>query len=138
MESGTLNLSTTGLGNVARLASEPGSGRTDNQQLFSQVISRAKTDAAETPEQRARKAAEQLVSTALVQPILKQMRESNNAAPPFAPNEAERTFRSFMDASLAQRMVGSQRWGLVDQLARRMLGRLGQQSHTPPTMAPPQ
>ena len=113
-------------GDVARLAAEPGaSRRSGEQELFSQVISRAKAKTGETAEQRARSAAEQLVATALVQPVLKQLRESNNAAPPFAPNEAERTFRSFMDAGLAQRMVSSQHWGLVDHLARGMLKRMG-------------
>jgi Rod binding domain-containing protein len=111
---------------IARLGADPGgSRRTDDQDLFSQVISRAKAGSNQTPEQRARLAAEQLVSTALVQPIFKQMRESNNAAPPFAPNQAERTFGSMLDATLAQRMVSSQHWGLVDHLARRMLGKLG-------------
>jgi Rod binding domain-containing protein len=135
MESGTLGFGTGSIGAVSRIASEPGARRTNDQQLFSQVISRATAKADETPQHRARAAAEQLVATALVQPILKQMRESNNAAPPFAPNEAERTFRSFMDASLAQRMVSSQRWGLVDQLARRMLGRMGLPTDAAPTQA---
>jgi Rod binding domain-containing protein len=114
-------------GDVARIVAAPGAARTrDNQAMFSQIIASAKAKPdAETPEGRARTAAEQLVSTALVQPIFKQMRESNNAAPPFAPNQAERTFRSFMDAAIAQKMVHAQHWGLVDRLARGMLKRGG-------------
>jgi Rod binding domain-containing protein len=135
MESGTLGVGN--IGAISRLASEPGARRTSDQQLFSQVISRASAKADQTPQERARTGAEQLVATALVQPILKQMRESNNAAPPFAPNEAERSFRSFMDAALAQRMVSSQRWGLVDQLARRMLGRMGLPADAAPSQLHP-
>ncbi len=126
MDSGAVTLGGSGIvGEVARIASEPGARRTADQELFSQVISRAKDKPNETPEQKARSAAEQLVATALVQPVLKQLRESNHAAPPFAPNEAERTFRSMSDAALAQRMVGSEHWGLIDVLARRMLTKLG-------------
>ena len=88
---------------------------------FSAILSRARHDPSATPEQRARAAAEQLVSTALVQPIFKKLRDSNNAPAPFGPGKAEKTFGPMLDATLAQRMVTSQRWGLVDSLARRML-----------------
>jgi hypothetical protein len=92
--------------------------------VFSEILAQARTNPGDTPEMQARKAAEQLVSTALVQPIFKRLRDSNNAAAPFAPNQAERTFGAMRDAALAQRMVGSQRWALVDQLARRMLAKV--------------
>ncbi len=75
-----------------------------------------------SPKEQARAVqAEQLVAVALVQPVLKEMRENSHAAPPFAPNQAERTFRGMMDAGFAQRLVKSQRWGLVDAVARRVL-----------------
>lgn len=96
--------------------------RSCDRDSFSAVLSRARHDDAD-PETRARTAAEQLVSTALVQPIFKRLRDSNNAAPPFGPGKVERTFGPMLDATLAQRMVGSQRWGLVDALARRMLAK---------------
>ena len=95
-----------------------------DQEMFSEILAQARTNPGDTPEMQARKAAEQLVSTALVQPIFKRLRDSNNAAAPFAPNQAERTFGAMRDAALAQRMVGSQRWALVDQLARRMLAKV--------------
>lgn len=88
---------------------------------FSSILSRARDNPAATPEHRARTAAEQLISTALVQPIFKRLRDSNNAPAPFGPGKAEKTFGPMLDATLAQRMVTSQRWGLVDSLARRML-----------------
>lgn len=68
----------------------------------------------------ARESAEELVAIALVQPILSQMRSSNQAAEPFKPNEAERTFGSMMDAILARRLVHSSNWGLVDTMAQRL------------------
>lgn len=112
-------------GDIARITAQPAGGSLRaKQETFSGIISRAKTDAM-TPEERARSAAEQLVATALVQPVLKQLRESNNAAAPFAPNQAERTFRGLFDASIAQRMVHAQHWGLVDHLARGMLKKMG-------------
>jgi Rod binding domain-containing protein len=100
----------------------PRTGLAEDQQQFASILAQQNTDG--TPEERARKAAEQLISTALVQPIFKRMRESNSAAAPFGPNQAEKTFGSMLDTSYAERMVTSQNWGLVDQLARRMLSKL--------------
>ena len=82
----------------------------ENQASFSSVLSRAQTrpdKANQSPEQKAREAAEQLVATALVQPVLKQLRETNNAAEPFKPNSAERSFGQMMDTQLSQRIAGS-------------------------------
>src|SRR5690606_15227257 len=56
----------------------------------------------QSPEQRARGAAEEFVSVTLVEPVLASLRESNWAAPPFAPGDAERTFRPMLDARVAQ------------------------------------
>src|SRR5262249_14926397 len=92
------------VGDVARIMVSPGGASLPaRQEQFSGIMTGAKAGA-QTPQERARTAAEQLVATALVQPVLKQLRESNNAAPPFAPNQAERTFRSLFDAAIAQRM----------------------------------
>ncbi|MEI7658082.1 MAG: rod-binding protein [Phycisphaerae bacterium] len=85
-----------------------------------------------TPEERAAQGARDLVSVALVQPALKTFRQSNGAAGPFAPNQAERTFRGMMDASFAQRLVQGGRWGLVDRVARSLL-REGPQTSGPAT-----
>lgn len=91
-------------------------------QDFSKVIGRMNPDEM-TPEQRAAEGAQQLVSVALVQPVLKSLRESNNAAGPFAPSQGERTFRGMMDATLAQRLVTGGHWGLVDHVARTLLSK---------------
>jgi hypothetical protein len=42
-----------------------------------------------TPEQAARRSAEEFVASSLIVPVLKALREQNNAAPPFAPGDSE-------------------------------------------------
>ncbi|MFA6046289.1 MAG: hypothetical protein WC718_14995, partial [Phycisphaerales bacterium] len=100
------------------------SRKLDAQNAFSQALAKASTpgktpDA--TPEGQARKAAEDLISTALIGPVFKGLRENNNAAAPFKPNAAERSFGQMLDATLAQRMVSSAHWPLVDSVARHLL-----------------
>lgn len=99
----------------------PRDPRLDEQSMFAGVLARAKD--AGTPQARAREAAEQLVATALVLPALKGLRERANAAPPFAPGPAERTFGQLQDTTLAQRLVKASNWPLVDRLAQRVLER---------------
>jgi hypothetical protein len=83
----------------------------------------------------ARTAAEGLVTAALVQPIFKQLRESAGAAPPpFGPGPGERSFRGMLDTTMAQKLVTSQNWPLVDRLARDLLNRSGT---GPPLTNPP-
>lgn len=104
----------------------PGSrlgGVEEDQRLFSAALARA--EAGETGEGEAREAAEQLVAASLVGPVLKSLRESTGAAGPFAPGSGERMFRELQDAVLAQRLVKSAQWPLVDTLAQRMLRRGG-------------
>lgn len=98
----------------------------ENQASFASVLSRAQTrpdKANQTAEQKAREAAEQLVATALVQPVLKQLRETNSAAEPFKPNSAERSFGQMMDTEMSQRIVGSKSWALVDRVAETLMKR---------------
>lgn len=65
----------------------------------------------------ARQAAEQFVATTFLQPILKELRAQNRAEAPFGPTEAEKTLGPLMDAQLADRMVRSHQFGLVDRIA---------------------
>jgi Rod binding domain-containing protein len=94
----------------------------DDQKAFTQIMGRevermrGKPDPAKT-----REAAENFVSIALVQPIFKQLRATNNAAAPFAPTKAEKQFQSMIDAQIAQKLVKSGNWPLVDRLAQDML-----------------
>ncbi len=97
----------------------------DDQASFKSVLGRVGTTTSSQTikngeKDEARESAEELVAIALVQPILSQMRSSNQAAEPFKPNEAERTFGSMMDAILARRLVHSSNWGLVDNVAQRL------------------
>ncbi len=71
--------------------------------------------------ERTRQAAEEFVAIGLVQPILASMREMNNAAPPFAPGAAERRFGPMLDAEIAQRIVQSANFEVVDSVARQLL-----------------
>jgi hypothetical protein len=109
-------------------------GLRDDQRSFAAVLGRtgvgplgsgpslrkASSRAGSAPE-KAREAAEQLVAIGLVQPVLKELRESNRASPPFAPSQGERQFRALLDAELAQRIVRAARFPLVERLARELL-----------------
>jgi len=75
--------------------------------------------------QSSRQAAEEFVAMALVQPILAQLRETNEAAEPFAPSDVEKRFGPMLDAEIAHRMVRSAGWGLVDAVERRLGGAPG-------------
>jgi Rod binding domain-containing protein len=101
----------------------PTSGLGARQAEFAAVLAK-KTDRAGpsgTRESQARTAAEDFVAVAFIQPILKQLRESNTAEAPFAPGPAEKQFRGLMDGQFARRIVQAGNYPLVDRLARDML-----------------
>lgn len=113
-----------------RRAPLPGQAMLQRQQDFASVIGRAQQNASApsaarrlTPERAARQAAEDFVSIALIQPILKEFRANSNAAPPFAPGPAEKQFRGFMDAATSRQIVRAQGFPLVDRLANLLLKR---------------
>ncbi len=78
--------------------------------------------AAEPNERRraAREAAEQLVATVFVEPILATLHAGNLAVEPFAPGSAERRFTPFLDQQLAQRIVAGANFGLVDRITEQL------------------
>lgn len=86
----------------------------DRQRDFSAVIARDNTPA--SAQGSARRAAEDFVAMAFVEPLLAQMREGNNAAPPFAPGPAEKQFGEIMDQVLSRQIVRASNFGLVDRL----------------------
>lgn len=103
-----------------RPAQEPSSSQRrllEDQAGFAAVLSRASQAPSASP---SRDAAEKLVAVAFVQPVLAKMRESGSAAAPFQPNAAEKSFRGMMDSALAQKMVKSSRWSLVDRIADKL------------------
>lgn len=84
------------------------------QRDFSSVIARDQGN--DTTSAPARKAAEDFVSMAFVQPLLAQLRETNNAAQPFAPGPAERQFGEIMDQVLSKQIVRASSFPLVDRI----------------------
>ncbi len=93
---------------------------TERQEAFAGVLSRAR-DAGKSDQQRAREAAEDFVSVAFVQPVLKQLRESDRSAAPFNQGPAEKQFRSMMDAAMAKQMVRASNFPLVERVAEQTL-----------------
>lgn len=99
-----------------------------SQQTFLAALGRADptgTDKNSPPEERARETARQFVAQALIHPLLKQLRESSNAAPPFAPTQAEKQFRALQDVGLAHQIAHASHFPLIDRLARDLLMRSG-------------
>ena len=90
---------------------------------FAAVLGRMGKSAGETDAQLARRTAENFVAMTFVQPLLKQLRSSNNAAPPFAPTDAEKQFQGLMDAELAQRIVRTSGFPLVARSSSDILER---------------
>jgi Rod binding domain-containing protein len=89
---------------------------------FSAMLGRASAQTEEiAPEERARKSAEQFVALTFVQPLLKQLRESNAAAAPFAPTQGEKQFQGLIDADIAQKLVSKSNFPLVERLTSDLL-----------------
>ncbi len=74
-----------------------------------------------SPEGKARKAAEDMVSVALIEPTLKILRESNNAAAPFGPGDMEKAFGPLLDQAISERIVRASGFGIVDRLSSDLL-----------------
>jgi hypothetical protein len=94
----------------------------DQAERFEQLFERAKRGA---PETEIREAAEQLVSATFIVPVLSQIRESSNAAPPFAPTQGEKQFGALLDQRVADEIVKSSRLPIVDRLTRDFASRAG-------------
>ena len=99
----------------------PEAGLSARQDEFAAVIGRKGYVGKLSREEQAREAAEDFVSISFVQPLLAQLRSTNNAAPPFAPSRGEQQFQSLADAQLARRIVHASNFPLVDRLAQDLL-----------------
>lgn len=75
---------------------------------------------------KARTAAQEFVAMALIQPVLKQLRQSNQAAAPFAPGAHEKTFGAMLDSEIAKRIVQAKQFPLVDAVAESLTKRRGE------------
>ena len=83
------------------------------------------TDArAGTPEGLARLGAERMVSTALIEPLVREARESSASTGMFAPGPGEKRFGHLMDRSIADSIVASPGFGGVVSIERRLLERI--------------
>lgn len=94
-------------------------GGTTNITMPGQGTQAGAADASQ--EERLRSKAEEMISMALVKPVLKQMRGSENAAEPFKPGAWEKQFAPMLDARWAKSIVSSENWDLVDAVARGLL-----------------
>jgi len=89
----------------------------------------------ESAQSRAQTAAEGLVSTTFVEPILKQLRESNNTPPPFGPGKAEKQFSAMLDTKLSDEIVHASNFPLVKRIAAQLLeNNMPAQHPTPPAI----
>ena len=91
------------------------------QGLYLDATARQQSSRGSTPEELARRTAQDFVAAALIEPILKQLRETSSAAPPFAPGPAEKQFRGIADAQVARQIAQVSRFAIVDQVARNLL-----------------
>lgn len=71
----------------------------------------------------ARLAATQFVSSAFIVPVLATLHESSFQVEPFAPNFAENRFAPLLDEQIADRIVGSANFKLVDVIVDRVMRR---------------
>ena len=94
------------------------------QRDFAAVI--ARDQGAHAHAAPARQAAEDFVAMAFVQPLLAQLRETNDAAEPFAPGPAERQFGEIMDQVLSRQIVRASNFPLVDRIEQDLASRAEQ------------
>ncbi len=73
-----------------------------------------------------REAAEQLIATTFIEPMLREAREVRSSDGPFGMTEAEKQFGSLMDTATAKNMVRSWDFPMIDRLARDMRAATGQ------------
>jgi hypothetical protein len=77
-------------------------------------------------------AARTLVAEGLVKPIFAEMREGNMSADMFKPGVAEKRFRPLLDGMLADRVVASKDFPVVEVIADRFERALGRRSAADP------
>ena len=70
--------------------------------------------------ERGSEAAEKLVATTFIKPMLKQAREMNDAPPPFGPTQAEKQFGALLDNKIADDIAASMYLAITDRMAREM------------------
>ena len=109
-------------GDLASLDPSDRPASEDQAKRFEELFERARHGA---PAGEIREAAEQLVSATFIVPVLNQIRESSDAAPPFAPTQGEKQFGALLDQRIADEIVKSSRMPIVDRLTRDFAARAG-------------
>jgi Rod binding domain-containing protein len=94
---------------------------------FRTALERAATSA-DVRRAKAREAAEQLVATAFIQPMLATLRDSTFGAEMFEPGLAEQRFGPMFDQHMADRITQAAHLPLVDVITDRLVGRDAQPS----------
>ncbi len=74
-------------------------------------------------EQQINEAAQKLVATSLVQPILDSMMKSEFREGPFAPGPVEERFMPLLNRHFSDRIVSSSNFGLVEALTNQLTAR---------------
>ncbi|GJM17895.1 MAG: hypothetical protein DHS20C14_01080 [Phycisphaeraceae bacterium] len=98
-----------------------GMARSRTPELGADASPEARAANAEARAAESRDAAEQFVAKTFIEPVLSSVRENSQAAPPFAPTQAEQQFRAMADARLAIDVVKRANLPIVDRLARDLL-----------------
>lgn len=89
---------------------------------FASAIARV---GAGTREKQINEAAQQLVATSLVQPVLDSMMKSRFREGPFSPGPVEERFMPLLNRHLSDRIVSSANFGLVNALTDQLTARSG-------------
>jgi hypothetical protein len=117
-----------------RVVRSAGDARDARRRDFAAALAQRRDAQATGPvvdnEARARSAAEDFVSAAFVQPVLKALRSSDRTEAPWGAGPAEKQLRSLTDVMTATQLVRSSNWPLVDRLARDLL-RVGKPARAP-------
>lgn len=95
-------------------------GSSAEQRSFSQIMATGNRLRGASEEDAAQEAAQGLVAVTLIEPILREARESRSTEPPFGLTEGEKQFGALMDARTAERIVQAWDMPLVNRLARQM------------------
>ncbi len=118
-----MRIDTTDLGSSFRSLPHQASADVDSQTEFAAIMgvqNRVRHAGAGDAAENAKKVAEEFVAKVFLEPMLKQVRESNQTPPPFGPGPGEKQFASMMDAQRALDLVRSASWPIVDRLAADM------------------
>ena len=91
------------------------------RRLASRLGADPRDERAETPEGLARLGAERLVSTALLEPLVREARESSEATGLFAPGAGEKRFGHLLDREIADSIAASRDFAPVNAIEKRVL-----------------